>query len=67
MREHVYKVCCTKNDISFYLWLIGSVLKRCKVLKYYDQNCLKTFFLLFTPPIMIETSAKKKAPLVQKV
>ena len=30
-----------KLDITFYLWLIGSVLKHCKVPKYYDQDCRK--------------------------
>ena len=25
--------------VSFYLWLIGSALKNCKIPKYYDQDC----------------------------
>ena len=38
MRQLAYQVCYTRYHISFYLWLIGSVLKR-KVPKYYDQDC----------------------------
>ena len=44
--------------VSFYLWLIGSVLKHCKVAKYYEQDCLKTFFLISTLPAMIGISEK---------
>ena len=29
----------TRYHVSFPLWLIGSVLKHCKVPKYYDQDC----------------------------
>ena len=29
----------TRYHVSFSLWLIGSVLKHCKVPKYYDQDC----------------------------
>ena len=39
MRQLVYQVCYTRFHVSFYLWLIGSVLKHCKVPKYYDQDC----------------------------
>ena len=39
MRQHVYQVCYTRYNVSFYLRLIGSVLKRCKVPKYYDHDC----------------------------
>ena len=39
MRQLVYQVCYTKYHVSFYLWLIGSALKHCKVPKYYDQDC----------------------------
>ena len=45
--------------VSFYLWLTGSVLKHCKVPKYYDHDCLKIFFLLSTLPAMIRISGKK--------
>ena len=58
MRELVYKVCCTKNDISFYLLLIGSVLKHCKLPKYYDQDFLKNFFSFSALPMMIEIFGK---------
>ena len=34
-----YQVCYTRYHVSFYLWLIRSVLKRCKVQKYYDKDC----------------------------
>ena len=39
MRQLVYQVCYTRYHVSFYLWLIGSSLKHCKVPKYYDQDC----------------------------
>ena len=38
MKQLVYQVCYTRYHVSFYLWLIGSVLKYCKVLKYYEQD-----------------------------
>ena len=31
MRQLVYQVCYTRYHVSFYLWLIGSALKHCKV------------------------------------
>ena len=34
----MYQVCYTRYHVSFYLWLIGSVLKHCKVPKYYEQD-----------------------------
>ena len=48
MRQLVYQVCYNRYYVSFYLWLIGTVLKHCKVLKYYDQDCSqdKCHFLL---------------------
>ena len=38
MRQLAYQVCYTRYHVSFYLRLIGSVLKHCKVPKYYDQD-----------------------------
>ena len=38
-RQLVYQICYTRYYVSFYLWLIGSVLKHCKDLKNYDQEC----------------------------
>ena len=35
----IYQVCYTRYQVSFYLWWIGSVLKYCKLPKYYDQDC----------------------------
>ena len=32
-------------QVSFYLRQIRPVLKHCKVLKYYDEDCLKGFVL----------------------
>ena len=67
MRQLVYQVCYARYHVSFYLRLIGSVLKHCKVLKYYDQDCLKIFFLLSTFPMMIEISRKKMLIWFKKV
>ena len=39
MRQLVYQVCYTRYHVSLYLWLIGSVLKHCKVPKYYEWDC----------------------------
>ena len=39
VRQLVYQVCDTRYQVSFYLWLIRSVLKYCKVPKHYDQDC----------------------------
>ena len=35
----MYQSCSTRYHVSFYLWLIGSLLKHCKVPKYYEQDC----------------------------
>ena len=55
----VYQVCYTRYHVLFYLLLIRSVLKHCKVPKYYNQDCLKIFFLLSELPMMIQISGKK--------
>ena len=39
MRQLVNQVCYTRYQVSLYFWWIGSLLKRCKVPKYYDQDC----------------------------
>ena len=39
MRQLVYQVYYTRYHVSFYLCLIGSVLKHFKVPKYYDHDC----------------------------
>ena len=39
VRQLVYQVCYARYHVSFYLWLIGSVLKHCKVPKFYEQDC----------------------------
>ena len=41
----------------FYLWPIRPALK-CKVPKYYDQDYLKIFLLLYTLPMMIQVTGK---------
>ena len=38
-REATHRVCYTRYHVPFYLWLIGCVLKHCKVPKYCDQDC----------------------------
>ena len=39
MRQLLHQVCYTRYHLSFYLRLIGSVLKHSEVPKYYDQDC----------------------------
>ena len=41
MRQLIYQVCYIRYQVSFYLSLIGSVLKNCKVPKYYDHDFSK--------------------------
>ena len=41
VRQLVQIVCYTRYHVSFYLWLIISVLQHCKVPKNYDQDCSK--------------------------
>ena len=49
-----YQICFTKCQVSFYLWQIGLALKHCKVLKYYDHDCLKIYIFPTTLPMMIQ-------------
>ena len=55
MKQLVYQVCYTKYHVSFYLWLIGFVLKHCKVPKYYEQYCRMKTNIVFdiSPPIPV--------------
>ena len=39
VKPNLYEVCNSRYHVSLYLWLIGSVLKHCKVPKDYDQDC----------------------------
>ena len=59
MRQLVYQVCYTRYQVSFYLWWIVSVLKYCKVPKYYDQivvtNQFSFLLCLFVFMILIIT------------
>ena len=71
-RQLVDQVCCSRYHVSLYWCLTGSVLRHCKIPKYYDQDCLKSLFLLSTDPMMIEISGKmliwcKKFSSVKKV
>ena len=63
---HIYQACYTRDHVSFYLWLIGSVLKHCKVPKYYGQACLKIWLLISKLSINIQI-LWKNAHLVQIV
>ena len=65
MRQLKYQVCYTRYQVYLHLWT-ESVLKYCEFLKYYDQDCLKIFFLLSTLQMMIEISGKG-AHLAQKL
>ena len=39
MRQLVYQVCYARYQVSLFFCWIGSLLKYCKVPKYYDQDC----------------------------
>ena len=51
-------VCCIDHQVLFYLSPIRPVLKHFKVLRFYEQDCLKIFLLLFALLIMIQVSGK---------
>ena len=38
--SYAQQVCYTKYQVPLYLWLTAAVLKYCKLLKYYDQDCI---------------------------
>ena len=40
--SNLYTKFAVLDHVSFYLWLIRSLLKHCKVPKYYDQDCRST-------------------------
>ena len=65
MRQLVYQTRYTGYQVSFYLWVIGSVLKHYQGPECYDQNCVKSFSLLSALPVMIRISGKK-THLIQK-
>ena len=44
------------TKVLLYLWSMKPVLKLSKNSKYYEQDCLRFFLLLFTPLIMIQIS-----------
>ena len=42
----------TKNHASFHLCWKENLVKHQKLSKYYENDCLKNFLLLFTAPIV---------------
>ena len=47
MGQLVYQVYYTRCHSLFYLWLIGSILKYCKVPKYYEQDCRNALLTIY--------------------
>ena len=47
MRKLVYTVFISNNDPSFHLWLKENLVKFQKVSKYYENDCLQIFLLVF--------------------
>ena len=47
MGQLVYQVYYTRCHSLFYLWLIGSILKHCKVPKYYEQDCRNALLTIY--------------------
>ena len=66
MRQLVYQVCYTRDYVSLYLCLVGSLLKHSKVPKYYEEDFLEIFLLIYTLPAMILIS-QENVHLLQKV
>ena len=58
MRKLVHTDFYTKYQVLLYLQQVEPVLKRCKVAKYYDQDCLKNFLFLSTLSMIIQVSEK---------
>ena len=56
MRQLVYELCYTRNQILFYLWRIKPILNCCLVSKYYFCDCLKICLWLFLSVVMIHAS-----------
>ena len=59
MRQLLHWLCYVRHQVSFYLWLIGLVLKYWKVPKFHNADCLKTFLLFSTLSMIIQVSGKK--------
>ena len=47
MRQLVYTMFISNNCQSFHLWLYENLAKHQKVSKYYENDCLQNFLLLF--------------------
>ena len=62
----MYQVRYNRYHFIFCLWLMESVLKHCKVPKYYEQHCMKILLLISTLPAMIVGISGKNAHLLQK-
>ena len=46
----------TRYQVNFYFWWMEPILKLCKVLKYYEQDCQKNLLLLLTSLKVIKIS-----------
>ena len=58
-RQLVYTVFLGNNRASFHFWGKQNLVKQQKVLKYYENDCLQNFVLLFMSVLTV--------PIVKKV
>ena len=47
MRQLIYTMFISNNRRSFHLWGKENLVKHQEVSKYYENNCLQNFLLLF--------------------
>ena len=61
-RQHVYTIMITNHYVSFHLWWKENFVKRQKVSKYYDYDCLQNFLLLFMS--LLTAPISKNSPIL---
>ena len=47
MRQVIYAIFISNNRPWFHLWLKENLVKHQKISKYYENDCLQSFVLLF--------------------
>ena len=57
-RQLVYTVFLGNNRASFHFWGKENLVKQQKVLKYYENDCLRNFVLLFMSVLTVPIAKK---------
>ena len=62
----ISQVCFTRYQVLLYLGQIRNELKHCKILQYYEQDCMIVFFALYTYTCTSKySSGSKKLVLIR--